>query len=99
MKVQKAKLLKGVTQEFSDGIEAQTTDQLKAVVVLLQLQNQNNEEFKNSETYLQEQDVYASAKERFDLVAGPVKETTVSIKNRTKLVIARLIEKGGGSNV
>lgn len=99
MKVQKVKLLKGVTQEFVDGVAGQTTDQLKALVVQLQLQNQENEEFKASKAYVEEQEAYAQAKDRFDLVAGPVRETTTSLKNRTKLVIERLIEKGGGSNV
>lgn len=94
MKVQKAKLLKGVTQEFMDGIESQTTDSLKALVVTLQHQVQENEAFKESEAYLKEHELYTSAKERFDLVAGPVKESSTSLKNRTKLVIKRLIEKG-----
>jgi len=94
MKIRKVKLPKGVTQEFVDGLNGQTTDQLKALVVQLQLQNQENEEFKNSEAYLLEQELHSQAKERFELVAGPVKETTGSLKNRTKLVIERLIEKG-----
>lgn len=98
MKVQKAKLLKGVTQEFVDALDAQTTDQLKALVVQLQLQNLDNEEFKTSDAYVTEQEIHTQAKERFDLVAGPVRETTTSLKNRTKLAVERLIEKGGGAN-
>lgn len=95
MKVQKDKLLKGVTQEFMDSLDALTTDNLKAMVVQLQLQNQENEEFKLSEQYAQEQDIHAQAKERFDLIAAPVRDTTTALKNRTKLVIERLKEKGG----
>ncbi len=94
-KSQVPKLPKGVNQEFLDGIQSMDTATLKAVVVTLQVQNQENEEFKASDAYVQEQEVYEQARERFNLVAGPVKDTTVSLKNRTKLVIERLKEKGG----
>ncbi len=89
------KLPKGVSQEFIDGIQSQTTDQLKATIVLLQVQNQENEAFKESEAYQLAEIEFDEAKYAHSLVAGPVKEVTVSIKNKTKLVIDRLVEKGG----
>lgn len=89
------KLPKGVTQEFVDSIQAMSTDQLKALIVILQVQNQENEAFKESDDYINAQVVFDQAKVQFDLIAGPVKETTVSVKNRTKMVVARLREKGG----
>lgn len=89
------KLPKGVPQEFIDSIASLSTDELKAVIVRLQLQNEENEAFKESPEYVQEQVFYDAAKERFSQTAGPVKEVTVSIKNKTKLVIERLKEKGG----
>ena len=89
------KLPKGVSQQFLDSINAQSTVELKSSIVLLQLQNQDNEAFKLSEEFTQAQAEFDYAKDRFDLIAGPVKEVTVSIKNRTKIVVERLKEKGG----
>ena len=94
MKIRPAKLPKGVTQEFVDGLNTMSTEHLKAEVVRLQVSNQENEEFKESEAYVKEQERYAESKERFDLIAGPVRDITVAIKNRTKLVIERLKDKG-----
>jgi hypothetical protein len=93
--VQGPKLPKGVTEEFVDSINAMSTDELKAQIVILQVQNQDNEEFKASEGFTKAKGEFDYAKDRFDQVAGPVKETTVSCKNRTKLVVERLKEKGG----
>lgn len=90
-----AKLPKGVDQTFIDGIQSMTTDSLKALIVILQVQNQDNEDFKASDAYINAQVVFDQAKCQFDLIAGPVKETTVSIKNKTKLIVERLKEKGG----
>lgn len=89
------KLPKGVSQQFVDGLNAATTPELKAIIVTLQVQNQENEEYKLSEQFAKAQAEFDYAKERFDQVAGPVKEVTTSIKNRTKLVVERLKEKGG----
>lgn len=94
MRVQTVKLPKGVTQEFVDNIQAMTSDQLKAEVVRLQMSNQENEEFKTSLEFVQAQSEFEVAKDIFDLVVGPIRDTTVSLKNRTKLVIERLKEKG-----
>ncbi len=94
-KQQAVKLAKGVNQEFVDSLNSLQIDELKAIIVRLQVQNQDNEVFKESEAYIQAQAEFDYAKERFDQVAGPVKEVTVSLKNRTKLVIERLKEKGG----
>ena len=95
MKKSKAlQLPKGVSQEFLDGLNTMSTDQLKAEIVTLQLQNDENEEFKTTEGYLEAEDEFQTAKDRHGLVVGPVKELTLGIKNRTKEVIKRLKEKG-----
>jgi len=96
MKQPKApKLPKHVPQEFVDNIQSMTTDQLKAQIVLLQVQNQENEAFKETDEYLTAEDDFALAKEQHNLVAGPVKDTATSLKNKTRLVVERLREKGG----
>lgn len=94
-KAKSVKLPAGVDQTFVDGIQAMTTDQLKAHVVLLQVQNQENESFKESDEYLQAKEEFKMAKENNNLVVGPVKDLSISIKNKTKLLIERLKEKGG----
>lgn len=94
-KEQKKKLPKGVDETFVDGLNAMTIDELKARIVSLQVQNQENEAFKESENYVQAKAEFDYAKERFDLVVGLVKETTNILKNKTKMVIERLKEKGG----
>jgi hemerythrin len=94
-RVQQPKLPKGVPQEFIDGIQAMTTDQLKAQIVLLQVQNQENEEFKLSEGYLKAEEEFKHHRDRHNEVVGPVKEVSLSLKNKTKLVVERLKEKGG----
>lgn len=95
-KAETKKLPKGVTQEFVDSIQAMKIDELKSLIVTMQMQNAENEAFKESEKYLQAKAEFDTAKERFELVAGPVKDVTVSLKNRTKLVIERLKDKGAG---
>lgn len=89
------KLPKGVSQQFVDGLNTASTVDLKSIIVTLQVQNQENEEFKLSDAFTQAQAEYDHAKEVFDQVAGPVKEVTTSLKNRTKIVVERLKEKGG----
>lgn len=89
------KLLKGVTQEFVDGIQAMTTDQLKAQIVILQVQNQENELFKETPKMVELEEQFQQAKDAYAQVFGPFKEASVSIKNKTKLVVERLKEKGG----
>lgn len=89
------KLPKGVDQTFVDEIQSQTIDQLKATIVRLQLQNEENEAFKESEEYLAAKATFDYARDSWGEVNGPVKDTTVSIKGKTKLVIERLKEKGG----
>jgi hypothetical protein len=88
------KLPKGVNQEFLDNVQALSRDQLKGAIVDLQIQNQENEAFKETEGYLDAADEYAFAKAKWDEVAGPVKETTTSLRNRTKIVVELLKEKG-----
>ncbi len=89
------KLPKGVSQEFVDGIQAMTTDQLKTQIVTLQVQAQENEAFKESTGYVAAKEVFDTEKDRFELVAGPVKETATSLRNKTKLVVELLQLKGG----
>lgn len=95
-KEQKAQRLPtGVDQSFVDSLQSMQTDELKSLIVSLQVQNAENEQFKESEGYLNAVDEFTLAKERHAMVVKPVKEVTTSIKNKTKLVIERLKEKGG----
>jgi hypothetical protein len=94
VKVQTKKLPKGVPQEFVDNIQAMTSDQLKGEIVRLQVQAQENEAFKESEKYVKEKETFDAARSRFNEVAGPVRETAVSIRNKTKLLVERMREKG-----
>lgn len=93
-KDQVQKLPTGIDQTFVDGIQSMSTDELKANIVRLQVQNQENEAFKESDGYMQAEEEFSFAKEKHKMVVGPVKEVTTSIKNKTKLVIERLKEKG-----
>lgn len=88
------KLPAGVSQQFVDNLQGMQPDELKALIVTLQVQNQENEAFKESEQFQAAQEAFDQAKAQYQLVAGPVKEVTASIKNRTKLVIERLKERG-----
>lgn len=83
------KLPKGVDQSFVDIVQSMSTDELKSQIVTLQLHFRENEEFKKSEGYVE-------AKDRYQEVVGPIKETSISLRNKTKLVVERLKEKGGG---
>lgn len=88
------KLPAGVTQEFLDEIQSASTEDLKARIVSLQVMFQENEAFKESPAFVSAQEEFDYAKERYKMVAGPIKETATSLKNRTKVVIERLKEKG-----
>jgi len=85
----------GIDNEFLAEIASMTTDELKARVVTLQVQFQENEAFKESPDFVAAQEEFDVAKEKYNLVAGPVKETAAALKNRTKAVIEVLKEKGG----
>lgn len=89
------KLPKGVSQEFVDNLNSMSTDDLKACIVRLQVQNQENEAFKETPEFQGAQLEYDMSKERYNLVAGPVRDTTLAVKNRTKLVVERLKDRGG----
>lgn len=95
MKNPTKKLPKGVTSEFIDSIAGLSIDALKARIVEIQLQNEENELFKESDAYINAKAEFDTAKERYQLVVGPVRETTTTLKNKTKLIIERLKEKGG----
>jgi hypothetical protein len=86
---------KGIDNEFLATIEGMTIDQLKASVVTLSVQAQENEAFKESPEFVAAQEEFDYAKDRYQMVAGPIKETATVLKNRTKAVIERLKEKGG----
>ena len=88
MKQTSKRLPAGVSEEFVDSLNNCTIDELKAKIVQLQLDNESNNQFKESQGY---QDALAA----YQLVVGPVKEVSRSLKNRTKMVIERLREKGG----
>jgi len=91
----KQKLPKGIDEVFVDSLNTMQTPELKALVVQLQLQNQENEAFKESQSYLEAKAEFDYHKERFDQVAGPVRDTTTILKNKTKMVIEQLKQKGG----
>lgn len=95
MKAVTKKLPKGVSQEFIDSIQGLDTLDLKARIVQIQVQNEENELFKESEAYLNAQAEYDIAKDRYQLVVGPVRDVTKELKNKTKLLVERLREKGG----
>lgn len=94
-KPETVKLPKGITQEFMDSLQAMSTDQLKAQIVSLQVQNQENEEFRNTPKFIAEEEALKVAKDRWELTNGPLKDDAVRIKNATKAVVERLKEKGG----
>lgn len=89
------KLPKGVDQLFLDEIQKLSAEDLAQRVFNLQLANAENEEFKEGPEFQAAKAEFDVAKERFDLVAGPVKDLTATIKNKTRLLIARLKEVGG----
>lgn len=84
----------GIDNEFLAEIESMSTDALKARVVTLQVQAEENEAFKETPEFEAAQAAYDDAKETYQYVAGPIKETAASLKNRTKAVIKRLQERG-----
>jgi len=83
----KTKLPKGVDETFVSSIQAMTVDELKQMIVRLQIQNEENEAFKETEAYTE-------AQAEYQLVVGPVRDVTRAIKNKTKLVLERLKDKG-----
>lgn len=89
------KLPKGIDPTFEDSLNTLNIEGLKALIVRLQVQNQENEAFKESEAYQQAKSEFDYAKERYNLVVGPIKETTTILKNKTKMAIERLQDKGG----
>ena len=94
-KAETKRLPKGIDQTFVDSIAGLSIDALKARIVEIQLQNEENELFKESEAYVKAKEEFDTAKERHQLVVGPVKETTTTLKNKTKLLIERLKDRGG----
>ena len=94
MKNPSLKLPAGVSQEFVDMLQSMPTDELKATIVRLQVQNQENEAFKESEGYIKAEEEFKAAKEKHGYVVKPVKEVTTSIKNKTRLVVERMKERG-----
>lgn len=93
-KEKQPKLETGVTELFLEALQSMSTEELKAEIVRLQVQNAENEAYKLSDKYLGAKEEFDYAKDTWDVVAGPVKEVTTAIKNRTKRVIDRLKDKG-----
>jgi hypothetical protein len=93
-KADTAKLPKGIDQTFVDDIQSLSVESLQERVYQYQIANAENEEFKESADFISAQAEFDQAKERYQLVAGPVRDTTTAIKNKTKLLIERLRDKG-----
>jgi len=86
-KERKKKHPAGVDETFVEEIARLDVDSLKGRIVQLQNAKEQNEEFKKSQGYM-------DAKAQYDEVAGPVRDTNTAIKNKTKLIIEALREKG-----
>jgi hypothetical protein len=78
----------GIDETFVDALNSSSTDEIKALIVRLEGQKEEAEAMKES-------DAYREAKEDFDLIKGPYQDTKKTLKNKTKLAVARLKEKGG----
>lgn len=83
----KVKLPAGVDETFVSEIDSMDTDSLKSKIVSLQAGLEENNEFKLSEGY-------RDAKDSWEMVSGPVRDTAKAIRNKTKLVIEKLKERG-----
>lgn len=83
----KAKLPKGVDETFVQNIQGMTSDQLKAEVVRLQMYAEEVNKFKETPAYIE-------AKGKLDELKAPVTDTLTAIRNKTKLLVERLNEKG-----
>ena len=83
-----------VPQEFIDSINAMPIDALKALVVNLQVRQQENEAFKDSDVYQAEVSKLKIARDKFNEVAGPVRDLAKLLKLETNLVLERLKERG-----
>ena len=95
MKDQVKKQPIGIDNDFLASISGLSIEDLKAFIVRLQIQAEENEAFKETLEFLKVQDEFDAAKESYNLVAGPIKETAKILKNRTKAVIECLKQKGG----
>ncbi len=81
------KLPRGVDEAFVDSINSMSTEDLCGLVVILQTGLSEVEAYKQAE-------VYQQASETYRMVVGPVRDAATSLKNKTKLVIERLKERG-----
>ena len=81
------KLPKQIDEAFYNTVQSMTIDELKAKIVSLQVQNEENNAFKESEAYVQ-------AQAEYQLVVGPVRDVARSIKAKTKFVLELLKDKG-----
>lgn len=88
-KQKKVRLPKGVDETFVEEIQRLDVAALKERVVQLQAAKETEvEDFKKSTGYLE-------AKSAWEMVNGPVKDTATAIKNKTKMILDALKEKGG----
>lgn len=82
------KLPAGVSEEFMSQLNTMDTGDIKNLIVRLQVHKQEAEAMKEAPGYVQ-------AKDAWQMVSGPVRETATSLKNRLKMAVERLKEKGG----
>jgi hypothetical protein len=87
-KLKKPSLPFGIDESFVDSLNTMSTDEIKSLIVRLEGQKEEAEEMKRSQGYLE-------AKVAFDMVKGPYQDTKKALRNKTKLAVERLKEKGG----
>jgi hypothetical protein len=90
----KTKLPFGIDQADLDEINSLSVEELESRVLSIQFSLKEAEDFKESPEFIAAQEEFDYAKERYNLVAGPVKDTIKACRNKTKAVLARLEEKG-----
>ena len=95
MKQAKVKLPFGVEQDFLNSLQSMPREELTALVVRLQMHAQENDAFKESPEFIAAQEEFDYAKERYNLLAVPIRDTAKALKNKTRAVIEVLKSKGG----
>lgn len=86
-KEKRVKLPAGIDETFVSEIESLSSEDLKGRIVQLQAAKEDNDAFKLTEGYVQ-------AKDDWEMVSGPVRDTNRAIKNKTKMIIELLKQKG-----
>lgn len=78
----------GITPEFKDEVARMSSDQKKAIVFNLQAESVKVTGF------LKEDRAVTSAKEAYEMIAGPARDTLKALKNRTKYIINDMKDSG-----